>query len=109
MPESLSSRNERDGTLVFPYRNTDDEHPSAVREWLDTREHGSLEAVREEDTPRTRAILALARLDAEYTGVHWDSIPWRDEMLGSFCQAWYVMHAITRVDYLVESGAVKLP
>jgi hypothetical protein len=104
----MSGRRMRAGVAVFPYRNTEEEYPSDVREWLDIHNGGPVDAVREEDTPRNRAVLALARLDAEYSGIHWDSIPWRDESLGSWCQAWYVMHAIARIDYLVSTGHMTL-
>jgi hypothetical protein len=98
---------------TFPYRNTEGKHPSDVREWLESRDkkygYDDIDAVRQEDSPRNRAVLALARFDAEYTGIHWDSLPWRDDLFGSGCQSWYVMHAITRVDYLTDSGWLFLP
>jgi hypothetical protein len=94
---------------VFPYRNTAAEYLSDVREWLDDHDSGEIDDVRVEDTPRNRAVLTLARIDAEATGIHWDSMPWRDDMLGGGCQAWYVMGAMRRIDYLVHTGAVVLP
>lgn len=104
-----SQRTVRDGRMVFPYRNTDGEHASDIREWLDARERESLEAIRDDNSPRSRAILALAQFDAEAGGIHWDSIPWRDTDLGCGCQLWYVSGAAWRVDWLVNVGAVELP
>jgi hypothetical protein len=105
-------RTVRDGETVFPYRNTEEEYPSSIRAWLDERLEvelrETLESVRDAGTPRSRAILELAKFDAEVCGIHWHSIPWRDDMLGSGCQAWYVMGAVSRIDYLVHIGAVEL-
>jgi hypothetical protein len=120
----MTDRNQRDGRTVFPYRNIEDERPSTIREWLDAQDGGpdadvaervrllraSIDAVRADDTPRTRAVLALAEFDAESVGYAWDALPWSS---GTYSmdvdQRYYVMHAISRVDYLVEHGLVKLP
>ncbi len=98
-----------EGIQVFPYRNTEDEYPSDVREWLDAHVSDNLETVRAENTTRNRAILALARFKAEYTGIRWDSLPWSDEMLSSCCQSWYVMQSKVEVDYMLDIGLLCLP
>jgi hypothetical protein len=108
----MGERNTRDGRTVYPYRNTDDEHPSAIRDWLDalppTRGIGHLDAIRDGDDTRSKAIMALAQFKAEASGVRWDAIPWRDEDLGGFCQAWYVSGALWSVDWLLHTGLVVL-
>jgi hypothetical protein len=102
-------RKRDDGKPVFPYRNTAGEYPSDIREWLDQRSSfDGIEQVRSSDSPRDRAIMALAQLDAEYVGLRWDSLPWRSDD-DNADQMLYVMHAVTRISYLVEHGFVVLP
>lgn len=66
----------------------------------------SIEDVRiDQRSNRNRAILTLARHDAEYVGYPWDGLPWRDDDWGAD-QAYYVMHAMERVDHLIERGFI---
>jgi hypothetical protein len=106
-------RNVVGGQAVYPYRNTEGEFPSPIRDWLESLPRrmgiGDLDAIRYGDDGRSKAIMALAQFDAESCGVHWDSIPWADELLGGGCQAWYVSGSVWRVDWLLHTGLLVLP
>lgn len=100
------------GQTIYPYRNTLDQHPSPLRDWMDARPLtlgiAHLEAIRDADDTRSKAIMALAQFKAEHGGIHWDSIPWRDEDMGSFSQVWYVSGAHQEVDWLLHTGLLVL-
>jgi hypothetical protein len=64
----------------------------------------AIDRVREEDTPRNRAVLALARHDCERVGYQWDNLPWGSGDACEIDQRFYVMHAMDRVDVLIEGG-----
>jgi hypothetical protein len=68
--------------------------------------NAAIDAVRESDTTRNRAVLALARHDAERIGYPWDALPWRDDDTGAVDQCHFVMHAMAAVDMLIAAGFI---
>ncbi|HVE80659.1 MAG TPA: hypothetical protein VNA68_00745 [Candidatus Dormibacteraeota bacterium] len=66
----------------------------------------AIEAVRQSDTKRNKAVLALARHNAERIGYTWDSLPWRNDDLIKNDQAYFVMNAMDSIDMLIEAGFI---
>lgn len=55
---------------------------------------------------RNRAVMVLARHNAERIGYGWDELPWRSDDMARNDQAYFVMNAMPAVDRLIEAGFI---